>query len=60
VRRLIRESAGVSQAELAAVLDVRQTTLSRWETGSRRPRHGLLERYIAALDELRALDRGAG
>ncbi len=43
-----RESQGLSQAELAAVLGVEPATISRWETGLRRP----APRYLPKLAEL--------
>ena len=35
--RQIREAAGVSQAELGAAIDTAVPTVSKWETGQRRP-----------------------
>lgn len=52
-RRLIRESAGVSQDELAEALGVTRPTLTRWESGKRRPRGAAADRYAAALNRLR-------
>lgn len=52
IRRLLREQAGLSQADLAATLDVTRTAVTRWELGQRSPRGELAERYAAALDRL--------
>jgi transcriptional regulator with XRE-family HTH domain len=41
--REARIAVGLSQAELAAVLVVNHATVSRWESGLRRPPHDLLE-----------------
>jgi DNA-binding transcriptional regulator YiaG len=51
--RAIRESAGVSQAALAAQLGVARLTVSRWEAGTRKPRRPLAVAYARLLDELR-------
>jgi predicted transcriptional regulator len=55
VRRLLREAAGVSQAELASVVGVSRPSVSRYETGSRNPRGRRLLAYLAALDRLRGV-----
>lgn len=52
--RAIREEACVSQAELARALGVSQATLSRWESGDRRPRGEAAERYARLLRKLEA------
>lgn len=53
VRRQLRLAAGITQSELAEVLDVSRPEVSRWESGQRSPRHGNnLERYLAVLDRL--------
>lgn len=45
-----REELGMSQSELAAVLEVRQQTISEWETGTRAIRLGrILELALDAL-----------
>ena len=36
--RALRESLGVTQAEFARMLGVRQQTVSEWETGAYQPR----------------------
>jgi DNA-binding XRE family transcriptional regulator len=50
--RVIREQAGVSQAELAAILGVDRSAISRWEAGIRIPRSGVIGRYADLLDRL--------
>ena len=55
-RRGIRDSAGVTQRELAAVLGVSVMTLNRWERGLVRPRGSNAARYAELLDQL---DRAA-
>jgi DNA-binding transcriptional regulator YiaG len=52
VRRLLRESAGVSQTELARALDVDRASVSRWKSGARCPGPAVMPRYIAALERL--------
>lgn len=51
--RAIREAAGVTQAEVAAELDVAPLTVYRWETGRRRPRGEHLLAYSELLGRLR-------
>lgn len=51
--RAIRESAGVSQAQVATELGVARLTVSRWENGTRHPRRALAVRYTQLLNELR-------
>lgn len=50
--KAIRRAAGVTQARLAAELDVHPVTLSRWETGVRKPQGMDLTRWMAMLAEL--------
>jgi DNA-binding transcriptional regulator YiaG len=50
--RAIRESAGVSQARLAAELGVHRMTVVRWESGARSPRSDQRAAYAALLAEL--------
>ena len=45
--RAIRESAGVSQARLAAELGVHRMTVARWESGARSPRSDQRTAYAA-------------
>lgn len=51
-RRTLRESAALTQRELAAVVGVSPTTLLSWEHGTKTPRGLALERYVDALEEL--------
>jgi len=53
VARAIRESAGVTQEEIAAELGVHRVTIGRWETGARRPRGEYLRRYARLIEDLR-------
>ena len=48
--RALRESRGISQAELARRLGTRQPVISRLELGGAEPRLDTLERVSAALD----------
>ena len=58
--RQIRRSAGLSLSELAAVIGVHKSTLSRWERGLDRPRTDAAIRYEEALREtLLAIDGNA-
>ena len=50
--RGVRERAGLTQAELAAALDVTQETVSRWELGQRVPRGVKADAYSAILRDL--------
>lgn len=50
--RLIRARAGVTQDELAQILGVDRSAVSRWESGSRMPRPNTLARYSQLLDRL--------
>ncbi len=51
--RARRAALGLSQAELAALLDCPRPVLSTWETGSRRPRDPLsIEIAIAELEDV--------
>jgi transcriptional regulator with XRE-family HTH domain len=52
VRRLLRLRAGLSQQQMAAVLNVDRSAISRWELGSRNPRGRLLADYVDLLDRL--------
>ncbi len=51
-RRFLREKSGITQLSVARALGVTQTTISRYETGSRQPRGEALERYLSVLDRL--------
>ena len=52
LRRYLREGAGISQTDLARVLSVDRASVSRWESGTRRPGPGLLGKYLDVLDQL--------
>jgi DNA-binding transcriptional regulator YiaG len=52
IRALLRQRAGVSQAEVADVVGVTAATVSRWESGTRTPSGVHLTRYLELLDEL--------
>ncbi len=52
VRRLLRIRAGITQAELAAALDVSRPAVCRWERGQRSPTGERLEAYLEALERL--------
>jgi len=52
MRRLVRETAGLTQTDLARALDVDRATVSRWESGDRFPAPAVLARYLEALDRL--------
>lgn len=57
VRRSIRESAGLSQDDLARVFDppIHRETVSRWEAGERTPRGKRLVQYVAILRRLQRI-----
>ena len=50
--RAIRERARLSLREVADHIEVRPSTIMRWERGSQRPRGERAERYLRLLDEL--------
>jgi transcriptional regulator with XRE-family HTH domain len=50
--RLLRDRAGLTQQQLADVLNVSRGAVSRWEAGSREPRGPLLARYLGVLARL--------
>jgi DNA-binding transcriptional regulator YiaG len=52
MRRQLREQAGVSQSDIAAVVGVSRECVSMWESGPRVPRGQNLERYLAFLERL--------
>lgn len=56
-RKAVRIGCGLSQARLAETLGVRQTTVQRWENGTRTPRGILADRYYRCLDELADVGR---
>jgi transcriptional regulator with XRE-family HTH domain len=47
--KALREARGVSQEQMADMLDVSVPTISRWESGSRGLRTDVLERYALIL-----------
>ena len=51
--REIRVAAGASQAQVAAELGAATNTVSRWETGSRRPSGEVRVAYARLLEDLR-------
>lgn len=53
--RTMRERAGWSQGELAAAIDTTEASVSRWESGDRRPRGELGLAYARLLAELAAI-----
>jgi DNA-binding transcriptional regulator YiaG len=57
--RALREHLGMTQHELAEELNVRQQTVSEWETGQYRPR-GASERLLSLVAERAEFAYGAG
>jgi len=51
--RLIRVTAGVSQARLAKELGVHRMTIVRWESGQRAPRGSHRAEYSRLLQQLK-------
>ena len=58
----LRKRAGLRQAEAAARLEVTQSAVSQWESGSCRPRAGVLQKmallYRCTADELLTAQTG--
>jgi transcriptional regulator with XRE-family HTH domain len=52
VLKLLRQTAGVSQARLARELGVGRVSVARYELGQRKPRADILVRYLALLESL--------
>lgn len=50
--RLVRRRANLTQGDIAALLGVDRSAVSRWEAGERTPRVEVLARYLALLDQL--------
>jgi transcriptional regulator with XRE-family HTH domain len=50
--RLLRERAGLTQEHIAQALGVSRATISRYETGDRKPRGVVRLRYVEVLDRL--------
>jgi DNA-binding XRE family transcriptional regulator len=57
MRRALRQSAGLSQADVADVLDVTRATIARYELGQRTPKGELLEDYMAVLAALASQEK---
>ncbi len=53
VARALRVAAGLSVYDFGRLLGVGAPTISRWETGRRRPRGDLRRDYARLLEELR-------
>jgi transcriptional regulator with XRE-family HTH domain len=53
MRRAIRVSRGLTQADVAECLSVHRETVARWEAGTRTPRGQVLVAYVELLNELR-------
>jgi len=56
--RSIRRAAGISLQEVANVVGVRASTISRWESGQRVPRGDAALRYARLLHRLAACEAG--
>jgi transcriptional regulator with XRE-family HTH domain len=52
LRRLLRERAGLSQAEVAEALGVSRPAVTRWESGQREPRSAVRVAYVELLERL--------
>jgi transcriptional regulator with XRE-family HTH domain len=50
--KAVRLEAHVTLAEIGEALDVTESTVSRWESGVRKPRGPLAERYAQILSRL--------
>jgi len=59
IARQIRKDARISMAEVAAALDVSESAVSRWESGSRLPRGETAIRWARLLDELERINQPA-
>jgi DNA-binding transcriptional regulator YiaG len=57
--RALREHLGLTQAELAEELNVRQQTVSEWETGQYRPR-GASEKLLSVVAERARFEYSSG
>ncbi len=55
--RALREQLGLTQQELAAELNVRQQTVSEWETGTYQPR-GASEKLLIIVAERAGFEYG--
>lgn len=52
VRRLLRERAGLTQREVASVLDIGRPAVTRYESGARNPRGRTRLAYVELLERL--------
>lgn len=52
-RRALRESLGLTLADVAAAVRVSVVAVHRWESGARTPRGALLKSYFDVLERLR-------
>jgi transcriptional regulator with XRE-family HTH domain len=59
MRRALRESAGLSAAELATEIGVTRQAVANWERGLRTPRGKNLVDYVSVLEQLATIDRDA-
>ena len=50
--RLVRERSGLTQSELAQLVGVDRSAVSRWETGRRIPGPRVIDRYAEILKRL--------
>ena len=57
-RRRLRTESELTQADLASLIGVKPGTISRWESGARRPRGRLLSRYLSVITVLKELSDG--
>jgi len=53
-RRLLREAAELSLADIGVMVGATRSAVSRWERGERRPRGENRRRYAAVLADLRS------
>jgi DNA-binding transcriptional regulator YiaG len=52
VCRSLRETAGLTQADVARAVGCQRASVSRWEAGKRRPRGDLADAYIRVVQRL--------
>lgn len=52
IAKTIRQTAGLTQQDLATELGVHVVTVARWECGTNRPRGRMLARYSSLLQQL--------
>lgn len=53
IARAFRRACGVTQERMAAELGVSRATVTRWETGARRPRGRLARDYAKLIERLK-------